>query len=98
MVYFFFNSIVDLKMISRILLINLINLNDSMGNPTVYKIHNTIPKCSPNTLKYIYFGLLNIKHIQTNNLNNFEFIEIGGGYGGQCIILLKLFEHFKNKN
>ena len=92
---FFFNLIMDLKMINIDFFISLINMNDKIGKPTTYEINNAIPKCSPNTLKYIYFGLLNIKHIQTNNLNNFDFIEIGGGYGGQCVILLKLFEHFK---
>lgn len=35
-----------------------------------------------------------IKHIQTLKIDNFNFIEIGGGYGGQCIILLKLFDIF----
>ena len=43
---------------------------------------------------YIYFGLLNVIYIQKNNIQNFDFIEIGGGYGGQCVILLELFKHF----
>ena len=47
---------------------------------------------SSNTIKYIYFGLLNIKYIMDNKLEDFDFIEIGGGYGGQCIILLELFK------
>jgi len=72
----------------------LISLNDSLGKPVTYLIHNDINNCSPNTLKYIYFGLLNIIYIQKNNIQNFHFIEIGGGYGGQCIILLELFKHF----
>jgi hypothetical protein len=89
-----YNKIIDLNYISNDLLIELIKINDSVGNPTKYKINDILPECSPNTLKYIYFGILNIKHILNCNLINFDFIEIGGGYGGQCVILLKLFEYF----
>lgn len=89
-----YNKIINLNLIKHDLLIELIKINDSVGNPTKYKINDVLPECSPNTLKYVYFGLLNIKNIFNSNLSNFDFIEIGGGYGGQCVILLKLFEHF----
>jgi hypothetical protein len=91
---YFYNQIKNLSMIDNQFINYLINLNDSVGNPIKYFIHTDIPNCSPNTLKYIYFGLLNVRYIQEKNLNNFDFIEIGGGYGGQCVILLSLFKHF----
>jgi hypothetical protein len=86
------NKIKELNMIDDNILIKLLNLNDKIGNPLKYDIYNIL--CSPNSLKYVYFGLLNIKHILNKNLNNFNIIEIGGGYGGQCIILLELLKKF----
>ena len=87
-----YNKIKELNMIDNDILIKLLNLNDRIGNPLKYDIYGIL--CSPNSLKYVYFGLLNIKHILNKKLNNFNFIEIGGGYGGQCIILLELFKEF----
>jgi hypothetical protein len=87
-----YNSIKKLNLISNEQIIDLIKLNDNIGNPKKEDIHNELPLCNSNTIKYIYFGLLNIKYIIDNNLEHFDFIEIGGGYGGQCIILLELFK------
>ena len=85
-------EIYNLNMISEEDLTHLINVNDKYGNPKKYQIAHLY--CSPNTIKYIYFGLLNIKTILQKNIENFNFIEIGGGYGGQCIILQELFKKF----
>ena len=84
----------NLNLIDNTTINNLINVNDEIGNPVKYKIEDEIIECSPNTIKYIYFGLLNIKYILDDNKNITDVIEIGGGYGGQCVILLKLFELF----
>lgn len=73
-------------------IIKLIELNDKHGNPKKYFIHDDLVVCSPNSIKYIYFGLMTIKHMRGKEMNN--FIEIGGGYGGQCLILLELFKFY----
>jgi len=86
------NEIYNLNMISKEEILKLIIVNDQYGNPEQYQIDEYF--CSPNTLKYIYFGLLNIKTILQKNIENFNFIEIGGGYGGQCLILQSLFKKF----
>ena len=89
-----YNTIKQLNMISLETINNLIKKNDMYGNPVKFFINDEIDSCSPNSIKYIYFGLLNIRHILKNNLTNFNIIEIGGGYGGQCIILLELLKLF----
>ena len=93
--YQLYNYIIDSKMLTLEQIKDLLELNDKIGNPLkTDKISNKIPACNPNSLKYIYFGLLVIKHITKLKIDNLNFIEIGGGYGGQCLILLKLFEIF----
>ena len=92
-----YKKILEINLLNKEQLIYLIKLNDKFGNSKLELINNNLIKCSPNTLKYIYFGLLNIIYIKNNNLTNFNFIEIGGGYGGQCIILQKLFNIFNIK-
>jgi len=89
-----YKEICNLQMIDTKTILRLIQMNDTIGNPIKYKIHDDLFECSPNSIKYIYYGLLNIKCILHNQLNSFDFIEIGGGYGGQCIILMELFKIF----
>ena len=78
-------------------IIRLIELNDSTGNPKKVFINKQLPLCNPNSIKYIYIGLLNIKYILNNHIEINNFIEIGGGYGGQCLILLELFRLYNIK-
>jgi hypothetical protein len=87
-----YKEISNLNMIDNNYLIYLLNLNDRIGNPWLCNINNI--NCSPNSLKYVYFGLLTIKHILNKNINNINIIEIGGGYGGQCLILQELLNKF----
>ncbi len=62
--------------------------NDLIGSPDVY-IYPQIGETAPTTLRYAkvlgdlerYFGSLHQKKI----------IEIGGGYGGQCLVISKLY-------
>lgn len=63
--------------------------NDSLGNPVVYSYEN-IGSFSPTTLRYIKVAL-DLKK-QFGSLDNLNIVEIGGGYGGQCFILSKLFK------
>ncbi len=63
--------------------------NDSIGNPIQFD-YPFVGKISPTTLKYIkiagdlelYFG----------SLNGYKIIEIGGGCGGQAVILSRLYD------
>jgi hypothetical protein len=91
-----YNEIKNLNMIDTTTLIHLLELNDKYGNTLKCNINELV--CSPNSLKYVYFGLLNIKQLLNKGLkSNFNIIEIGGGYGGQCIILLELLKYFDIK-
>lgn len=72
--------------------INEFKENDRYGG-TIKFFYDEIGEISPNTLRYINvlsdFLSLNI------DLNNKDIIEIGVGYGGQCLILSKYF-NFKS--
>ena len=92
-----YQAILELQMLSNNEINGLLELNDSVGNPLLCDIHSDIIKCSPNSLKYIYFGLLTIKHFQQLKLSEITLIEIGGGYGGQCIITRKIMDIFNMK-
>ena len=70
----------------------LINLNDKFGNPEKSIIDKDLIPCSPNTIKYIYFNLLAIQHIIKCNYDKLKMIEIGCGYGGQCVIFTRICE------
>ena len=61
--------------------------NDTIGNPIVYDYE--ICKCSPTTLGYISVlaSLIN----KLGSLENFNIVEIGGGYGGQAKIITDYF-------
>ena len=70
--------------------------NDMIGNPNIVnfsEMKNYIElddyHYSPSTLYYIYRGLDIIDKLLTNNENN-SILEIGGGYGGQCKLLLDM--------
>lgn len=68
--------------------INIFKINDLIGTPTICNYDGL--QISPSTLRYVkvasdiatYFG----KNIGEN------IVEIGTGYGGQCLILDKIFE------
>ena len=62
--------------------------NDRIGSPHVYK-YGEFGIFSPTTLRYMKVASDLKKHFGT--LNNMRIVEIGGGYGGQCLILSKIF-------
>ena len=80
--------------------------NDKIGNTKTYEflelssfvsIDNYF--FSPSTLQYIYVSLKMLKLIQNLNKNDNEYdiIEIGGGYGGQCLVFHYIAESFNIK-
>ena len=65
---------------------NIINLNDSYGQPNKFKYSDEI-QCSPTNFRYIYHSFLILKHMKERSVN---IVEIGGGYGGLCLYLFRL--------
>lgn len=63
--------------------------NDTWGSP--FKFNYDGFEFSPTTLRYIKV-LLDLKEI-FGDLNDWDIIEIGGGYGGQCKIMADVFSY-----
>lgn len=78
---------------NRELLINLCNKNDLYGK-TIKSYINNFTVCSPSNLRYILHSFLILDYINQNNLNDIDFIEIGGGYGGLCFFISNLSSLF----
>ena len=66
--------------------------NDSVGNPVLYNYQNN-GLINPTTLIYIKFAGDILKNFK--NLNDYNLIEIGGGYGG-LVRVLNVFFKFKS--
>jgi hypothetical protein len=62
--------------------------NDRIGNPVIYK-YGEFGCFSPTTLRYLKVASDLKKHFGT--IRDMKIVEIGGGYGGQCLVLSKLF-------
>tara|TARA_R110002020_G_scaffold406093_1_gene616128 strand:- start:257 stop:1048 length:792 start_codon:yes stop_codon:yes gene_type:complete len=71
------------------LLIDLCNKNDLYGQ-TIKANISDFAFCSPSNLRYIFHSFLILNYIKENNLNDINFIEIGGGYGGLCFFVKNL--------
>jgi len=61
--------------------------NDKIGSPLIYE-YPLVGTISPTTLRYIK-TLMDI--VEKFDINGANIVEIGGGYGGQCLILSKIF-------
>lgn len=68
---------------------DLFRVNDTQGNPVTYS-YDAAGLFSPTTLRYMKVAS-DLKN-QFGSLDTWNIIEIGGGYGGQCVILSKLFK------
>lgn len=69
--------------------IDLFKINDKLGGGKVYEYPN-IGMISPSTLRYVKVAAELKKFF--GSLDNKEILEIGGGYGGQALILSQLFQ------
>lgn len=67
--------------------------NDIYGKPIKCNFNNFI-ECSPTNLRYLLHSLLILEFIKKTNINNIDFIEIGGGYGGLCFFIYKIAHIF----
>lgn len=61
---------------------------DEIGNPEIFDYYGL--NTSPNTLQYI--GVLSNLIDHFGKLKEWNIIEIGGGYGGQCQVIQSQFE------
>jgi len=81
-----------------------IQMNDNIGNPEIFDFTQQLFDVvdlnnyyfSPTTLRYLVTGLDILKSIGRDKILN-VIIEIGGGYGGQCKVLLDLASLFNIK-
>jgi len=78
------------------LLQNTCKLNDLFGKTNKCDFVEFM-ECSPTNLRYILHSLLILQYIDDKKLNNIDFIEIGGGYGGLCVFIHKLAPLFNIK-
>lgn len=74
-------------------LIMLCNKNDLYGKTNKTFFEN-FTYCSPSNLRYILHSILILDYIKQNDLNNINFIEIGGGYGGLCLFIYGMTDIF----
>ncbi len=63
--------------------------NDRLGKPIKSKFHDFV-ECSPTNLRYILHSLLIVSYIKRKQLQDIDFVEIGGGYGGLCLFIHKI--------
>jgi hypothetical protein len=74
--------------------------NDILGSPNIIKFDELIKYCdgyySPSTIYYIYRGIEIIDTILKEQ-KKINILEIGGGYGGQCKIIIDLCKFLKIK-
>lgn len=76
----------------------LVSINDEIGNTQKYNIDQII--CSPTSLRYIYHSLLILEHLKDlYNINDtpVSVVELGGGYGGLCLIFNHLYLDYYSK-
>jgi putative sugar O-methyltransferase len=69
--------------------LDLFRKNDLLGNPLVF-LYGQYGYFSPTTLRYI--KVASDLDQQMGSLNRKKIVEIGGGYGGQCLILSLLYD------
>ena len=78
----------DLKMINW----DDVRLNDQYGGTDKYSFGQLQPYCgnncyfSPTTIGYLYLSLRMIRSLQQLKFEKVDVIEIGCGYGGQCLL------------
>ena len=72
---------------------NLVNTNDSIGNPSKSVIADLY--MSPSNMRYIYHSLLIESKIKLwFNKKEIKIVEIGGGYGGLCYYIKNIIKDY----
>jgi hypothetical protein len=75
----------------------LCSQNDLYGKPNKHYLNDELGQCSPTNARYIHHSLLILDYARKCNLDNINFVEIGGGYGGLCFFIHSLAEIFDIK-
>ncbi len=83
------NNYSDFYKTNKEYLRNLCGENDKFGKPIRFKFVD-FKYCSTTNMRYMYHTLLICDYILKNSLNNINFIEVGGGYGGLAFFMHKL--------
>ncbi len=76
---------------------NKIKLLNDIGNPNnqPFIINEQTVMLSPTTLRYVQFTMDTLYHIKNVlKSTNINIVEIGGGYGFQCVLLFELAQIF----
>lgn len=82
----YLDKILENKNITLLVIEVVCWINDNIGNPEKF-LYDKIPKpVSPTSLRYIKVQLDLENLFGRENLEKFRIVEIGGGYGGQCLI------------
>ena len=83
--------------LSKSKLMNLCKNIDKIGKPV--KIETVLGVIDPANVKYIYHAMEILDRAKKLNLNNIDFIEIGGGYGGLAYFIkhISKFEYYDIK-
>jgi hypothetical protein len=68
---------------------DICQVNDKYGK-TIKVDFQDFMSCSPSNLRYIFHALLILRDMQQHGLREVDIIEIGGGYGGLCLVLQNL--------
>ncbi len=66
----------------------LCNINDSVGSPTIIDFGKV--RSSPSSLRYINHAFKILTYLKSLNLSSVKIVEVGGGYGGLCLIIYHL--------
>jgi len=74
-------------------LIELCQKNDMYGKTIKFDYPDFL-ECSPTNFRYMLHSFMILKFIKKNNLNDLNFIEIGGGYGGLAFYISNLADIF----
>jgi len=70
----------------------LCSLNDQFGNANVQEFENNIHS-SPSSIRYVRHAIDICNLIKNKNFKKVNIVEIGGGYGGLCLVLNALSKH-----
>ena len=80
--------------VNKSYLIELSKTNDKYGKPVKNKFERFC-ECSPTNLRYIYHAFTILNYIKNElNKDEYDFVEIGGGYGGLCFFIYNLAKLF----
>lgn len=70
--------------------VRLAAANDGLGRPERARFPALGAACSPSNLRYLYHALRVLGHARALGLTELRVVELGGGYGGLALYVLRL--------